>query len=606
MTFHDFALICFAAASVIHAIQTVLAAKLYQQELGKHRFGALDGVAVGFACFIWQFGNFLAGIFSAPDFTATSDYFFGAQFIRDGSLVCFPLLFSYMSRHFQCNVPDHRGRVLIGFGSSLRFPLWPWTIWAVAVVAASNVGRTLPLISADTTILVSLHLMLLYFIVLTATSVANRREVGEVRGPWSARAQKATIIAGAAGLSTFVLMLSGYWHLPVPLMPFVELAAMLTSVPFTISVAYRLFQFPFMDVFIREVISGSIILLLFVAVLSVGHSVLWLATSAMLLVFFKAPLTRWVERVFLGYAESIEDQEERIGTAIRGLTALDEFGPRVSEILAREVEAEWMAIGSDTKTDAVHHFEISGSGLVLCAGPRIGRRRYMSRQLSVLRTAALQLAAHHHQLRQHEMRELTARAQMRALQAQINPHFLFNTLNVLASLIDSDPRKAERVTIELADIFRYALESTRLEWVTLDDELRFLEAYLEIEKARFNERLVYSIQIDGQLRSMKIPPMILQPLVENAVRHGIGSKLEGGEIRIAAYEKGSGISLTVEDTGIGMNGASRHRGTGIGLTNVRERLKHVYGDEANLQLESIQPSGTRAVVALPPTNGAHR
>src|SRR5207244_11404661 len=106
------------------------------------------------------------------------------------------------------------------------------------------------------------------------------------------------------------------------------------------------------------------------------------------------------------------------------------------------------------------------------------------------RTAALQLAAHHHQLMQHEMRELTARAQMRTLQAQINPHFLFNTLNVLANLIHSNPSKAERVTEELADVFRYALESTRTEWVKLDDELHFLESYLEIEHTRFEERLI--------------------------------------------------------------------------------------------------------------------
>jgi len=223
----------------------------------------------------------------------------------------------------------------------------------------------------------------------------------------------------------------------------------------------------------------------------------------------------------------------------------------------------------------------------------------MSRQLHILRTAALQLSAHHHQLAQSRMRELTARAQMRALQAQINPHFLFNTLNVLASLIHSDPREAERVTEELAEIFRYALESTRLEWVTLDDELRFLESYLGIEKTRFSERLVYFIDVDERLRSSRIPPMILQPLVENAVKHGIGSKLEGGEIRITCVEDGNRLSLSVEDTGMGLHNASRHSGAGIGLSNVRERLQHVYGGDATLRLEENLPSGTRVVVGLP-------
>jgi signal transduction histidine kinase len=599
MTFHDFGLICFAAASVIHAIQTVLAAKLHQQELGKQRLAALDGVAIGLTCFVWQSGNFLAGVFSAANFTPTSNYFFAAQFIRSGALVCFPLLFSYMCLHFHYDVPDHRIRVLIGIGRSLRFPLWPWTIWAVAVVAADAFGRPLPGLSADRTNFVTLHIMLLYFVILTAAGVSYRRAVRVAQGTPISRAQIATVLAGAAGVVTFVLMLSGYWKIPVPFMSFVELAAMLTSVPFTISVAYRLFQFPFMDVFIREVISGSMILAVFVATLTVGNSVLWLAASAMVLVFAKAPLTRWVERAFLGYAESVEDQEERIGAAIRGLAALDEFGPRISEILAREVEAQWIDVSSGSRPDAVYRFEISGSNISLFAGPRIGKRRYMSRQLHVLRTAALQLSAHHHQLAQSRMRELAARAQMRALQAQINPHFLFNTLNVLASLIHSDPREAERVTEDLAEIFRYALESTRLEWVTLEDELRFLESYLGIEKTRFGERLIYTIDVDKRLRSARIPPMILQPLVENAVKHGIGSKLEGGEIRITCLEDGNRLSLSVEDTGMGLHNASKHSGAGIGLSNVRERLQHVYGGDATLRLEENFPSGTRVVVTLP-------
>jgi hypothetical protein len=236
--------------------------------------------------------------------------------------------------------------------------------------------------------------------------------------------------------------------------------------------------------------------------------------------FLKAPVTRWVERKFLGYEESAEQQEERVGVAIRDLTRLDEFSVRVPEVLANEVDAEWVEISPAVRPDAGQVFDVPGAGLKLSLGPRRHRRQYMSRQQRIARTAALQLAAHHHQLAQLELKELTARAQVHALQAQINPHFLFNTLNVLASLIHSDPQKAEMVTEELADVFRYALESTRQEWVTLDDELHFLEAYLGIKKARFDERLRFSFDVDPSLRSMKIPPMILQPLVENAVKHG--------------------------------------------------------------------------------------
>src|SRR5262249_7967802 len=155
----------------------VLAAKLHQQELGKQRLAALDGVAIGLTCFVWQFGNFLAAVFSAADFRPTSNYFFASQFIRNVALVCFPLLFSYMCLHFHYDVPDHRTRVLIGIGRSLRFPLWPWTIWAVAVVAAENIGSRMAPFSADIMIFVTLHIMLLYFIIFTAAGISYRREV---------------------------------------------------------------------------------------------------------------------------------------------------------------------------------------------------------------------------------------------------------------------------------------------------------------------------------------------------------------------------------------------------------------------------------------------
>src|SRR5262249_53309392 len=151
---------------------------------------------------------------------------------------------------------------------------------------------------------------------------------------------------------------------------------------------------------------------------------------------------------------------------------------------------------------------------------------------------------------------------------QINPHFLFNTLNVLANLIHSNPSKAERVTEELADIFRYALQSTLVEWVKLDDELNFIQSYLGIEKARFEERLVYSFDVDPALRSLHIPPMILQPLVENAIKHGIGPIVEGGEIRISARSAPDGVVIVVENTGAALHSTSGKHGTGIGLANI--------------------------------------
>jgi signal transduction histidine kinase len=590
-------LICFGAASVIHAAQTVLSAKLLQHRTGYDRVGAKDGVALGITTFFWQFGNFLMAFFSSLDFVETSLPFRTSSFVREAALVSFPLLFSYLSLHLPPGSPSANSWQRVG--GYLRYFLWPWTVMSIGVMAVSEAGVTVlgvwPYVIAITT----LHLMLLYFVIFTITTASHRKRAEESGVPSLRRAQKAGVIAGVVAVVTFVLMLSGYWKLHIPFFSYIELAAMLSSVPFAIAVAYRQYEFPFMDTFIREVISGVILLVAFVAVVSVSKFVLWLTGCGLILVYCKAPLTRWVERTFIGYEESVEEQEERIGLAIRALTRLDEFGAGVSEILASEFEAEWVEINSNPRQEAAHRFEIPGSSLWLSVGLRLGGRRYMSRQLRIARTAALQLAAHHHQLRQHELREVTARAQMRALQAQINPHFLFNTLNVLANLIHSNPSRAERVTEELADVFRYALESTRLEYVKLDDELDFIQSYLEIEKARFEERLNYSFHVDSTTRSVRIPAMILQPLVENAIKHGIGPKVEGGAVRVSAQLEQERLLIIVEDTGIGRASSFRQRGMGVGLNNIRQRLQYLYGENGTLNLEDVSPAGTRAVLSLP-------
>jgi LytS/YehU family sensor histidine kinase len=203
-------------------------------------------------------------------------------------------------------------------------------------------------------------------------------------------------------------------------------------------------------------------------------------------------------------------------------------------------------------------------------------------------------------IEQHKLRELTARAEVRALQAQINPHFLFNTLNVLANLIQDNPQRAERVTEQLAEVFRYALESTRRERVSLEEEVRFLQAYLEIETTRFGKRLRHHWNVDATAAKVSIVPMLLQPLVENAVRHGIAPSPEGGDLWIdAKLHSGSKLVLQVEDSGVGISARSSKPGFGVGLSNVRERLCRCYGTGAELLMEAREPIGTRATLFLP-------
>lgn len=170
-------------------------------------------------------------------------------------------------------------------------------------------------------------------------------------------------------------------------------------------------------------------------------------------------------------------------------------------------------------------------------------------------------------------------AELSALRAKINPHFLFNALNSIASLIRLDPSKAEMVTEDLADLFRYSLRASEQQHVTLQDELRSVELYLSIERARFSDRLTTEINIPEQLRSALIPSLILQPVVENAVKHGVGQTNEPCHVIIAASEKRGRIRLSISDTGPGFGNRQLEDviGSGTGLQNVRDRLRLQYG-----------------------------
>jgi sensor histidine kinase YesM len=331
----------------------------------------------------------------------------------------------------------------------------------------------------------------------------------------------------------------------------------------------------------------------------------------MSLMYVKEPFARWVERALMGFDESIESQENRMGMAIKSLTRRDQFADWVAQALAPEMKARWAQFDSLPRRDAVSIYEVPGSEpMWLSLGPRVDGRAYMSRHFRLGQTTALQLAAQYERaireeferqqlISHHELRELTSRAQIRALQAQIRPHFLFNTLNVLSNLIHTDPRKAEDLTEELASVFRYTLDATRTEWVVLEDELRFVTAYLRIEKARFEGRLNYIVDLEPQAETVRIPPMILQPLVENAVRHGIASRIDGGIVRLSARLSDGQLLLVVEDSGSGLKTNDSSDRTGIGLKNVRDRLKHIYRDEAMLRLSAVQPTGTRVTLTLP-------
>jgi sensor histidine kinase YesM len=205
------------------------------------------------------------------------------------------------------------------------------------------------------------------------------------------------------------------------------------------------------------------------------------------------------------------------------------------------------------------------------------------------------------QTRERQLTELAATAQLAALRAQINPHFLFNSLNSIAQLIHADPDKAEVCVERLAEIFRYILHRADRDFVPLAEELQMTSAYLDIERARFDDRLRVETRVDPQSLHRLIPNLILQPLVENAVKHGLSRKLGPGTVSIDASMQGDLLTLTVGDDGPGMSAPMLGQvwERGVGLRNLRDRLERLYGPEHAPVIESAPGQGTMIRLSLP-------
>lgn len=206
-----------------------------------------------------------------------------------------------------------------------------------------------------------------------------------------------------------------------------------------------------------------------------------------------------------------------------------------------------------------------------------------------------QRALRDRELEEARLRQAKTDAELAALQARINPHFLFNTLNSIAALINEDPGKAEEATWQLSSLFRYALQANSRSLVTVEDELTIVRRYLDIETLRLGDRLRYEIDVAPDLATVEIPALLLQPLVENAIKHGIAPEINGGTVRIAGARVDGRAVFAVSDTG---SGTAAQSGTGVGLDNVRKRLETIYGPGASVTL-SRQDRATTTRVTIP-------
>jgi two-component sensor histidine kinase len=201
-----------------------------------------------------------------------------------------------------------------------------------------------------------------------------------------------------------------------------------------------------------------------------------------------------------------------------------------------------------------------------------------------------------------DLENANLKAQLAVLTAEMNPHLLFNALNTIASLVHDDPDRAEETVLELAEVYRGALKATSGSTHPLAAELRLCEAYLRIEAARFGDRLRVSFHVDDGVdtKTLHVPMLLLQPLVENAVKHGIAPRASGGAVSVRVQRAERGVAVVVEDDGIGL-GKSTKTGNGRALVNCKERLRLTYGDGASLDVAPGPEGGTRARLELPNT-----
>jgi signal transduction histidine kinase len=205
-----------------------------------------------------------------------------------------------------------------------------------------------------------------------------------------------------------------------------------------------------------------------------------------------------------------------------------------------------------------------------------------------------------HAIAEEKLRKLLTQAELRALRAQIDPHFFFNALNSVVALIHRDPAAAEELIEDLADLFRHSFKPSR-DFIALGEELGLVETYLKVEKVRLGDKLRFNKVVTPEALTVRIPALTVQPLVENAVKHGIGNLAEGGQITLSAAVKDGHLNIAIADTGAGLPSAPLPQlfTRGVGLNNINERLSALYGAQSRLRIDSHPGQGATVSFAIP-------
>ncbi len=413
----------------------------------------------------------------------------------------------------------------------------------------------------------------------------------------------------------------------------VELAGHHAAIPLAFAILYQEYRFALADLFLKNALT----LLALVTLAFAGYSIvaslpepgpltvgvllgLWVGT-AVIYPWLRRTIVRFVDTVLLGRGDYVQLRGE-IGAAVLAEETVEGVLDAACDRLARA-----LGVGSVRRLDAAHAELNDGAwaaqvqvhtadepGYLLLVGELEAGRRLLSDDVAFVEHAAgivgrridaIRLTGERFErrLREEEMLKLAAEAELRALRAQVNPHFLFNALTTIGYLIGTTPSRALQTLMRLTALLRGVLRSEG-EFTTLGREIELVEHYLDIERERFEERLRVSIDVPQALRGVRVPSLIVQPLVENAVKHGIARSADGGDVMLTAalrsrVSASPRLVITVRNTGAPLVVEHSTSGEGVGLTNVERRLAGHFGDEAALTLTRSADGWTMATIELP-------
>ncbi len=396
------------------------------------------------------------------------------------------------------------------------------------------------------------------------------------------------------------------------------LVPIISTVSFSLVFSWYRFRLQFMDMILNQFVSLSLLILIVIGFYQVSHISIEVGNEAALrlLLYATYVLTAFVTYQFIAgaFKRIWRPSGEQLALIHSDLPRL--LSQTTDSASAQKVTAEFLSqlfecdvsFRETPLTQTTIDID-GGAGFSLHMGYMKGWIPWLSEAISWVRTAGLHLQSHqqilsameelHQQsLKNEALSTLAARAELDAMRAQIRPHFLFNTLNSIHSFVREDPDQAEKVIELLADLMRGVLQSAERDLVPLSQELDLVDTYLQIERVRYGSRLSFSIDQPSTLGSVSIPPFSVQPLVENAVKHGVDGQLEPVHVEVSIQMSGSNLQIEVKDNGPGLS-TDETKGIGMALTNIRARLERLYNGEASLNVSNSSRTGVIAVLEIP-------